>query len=188
MGIREITQRELRGFADMLASEERSSHTREKYLRDVRSFALFLGGRELTREQVQSYKRHLLDAGYAVNSVNSMLASLNRLLRFLGREDCLVRSIRSQRPAYCSEAKELTREEYLRLLEAAKQKPRLRLLLETLAGRGSGFRSCSILRWRRYGTGKWRSARRRNTGGSCCRGNCKSSCWPMRSGRGSEAG
>ena len=136
MGIREITQRELRGFADMLASEERSSHTREKYLRDVRSFALFLGGRELTRERVQSYKRHLLDAGYAVNSVNSMLASLNRLLRFLGREDCLVRSIRSQRPAYCSEAKELTREEYLRLLEAAKQKPRLRLLLETLGGTG----------------------------------------------------
>lgn len=90
----------------------------------------------LSRELVREWKQALLDAGYAVNSINSMLASLNCFLRFLGRTDCRVRSLKTQRRTYCPEEKELTRAEYLRLLEAAAGRPQLRLLLETICGTG----------------------------------------------------
>ena len=65
-----------------------------------------------------------------------MLVSGNSLLSFLGRTDCKVKSIRQQRQIYCAEDKELTKVEYLRLLEAAKKKPQLRLVMETICGTG----------------------------------------------------
>ena len=82
------------------------------------------------------YKKHLIEAGYKVRSINSMLASLNSLLDFLEWGDCKVKNIRSQQPAYCAEEKELTREEYMRLLEAARKRPRLYLVLQTICGTG----------------------------------------------------
>lgn len=71
-----------------------------------------------------------------------MLASLNSLLTFLKREDCKVKQIKQQRQIYCSEEKELTKGEYLRLLEAAKGRPRLYLLLQTICStRHPGIRT-----------------------------------------------
>ena len=134
----------LETFRTWLLEEEKSAATIEKYLRDVRAFQAFGLSREadrereeaLSRDLVREWKQALLDAGYAVNSINSMLASLNCFLRFLGRTDCRVRSLKTQRRTYCPEEKELTRAEYLRLLEAAAGQPQLRLLLETICGTG----------------------------------------------------
>lgn len=72
-----ITPDTLCRFARHLKDEERSSGTWEKYLRDVRRFARWLGDRPLTREQVSDWKLHLLENGYAPATVNSMLAALN---------------------------------------------------------------------------------------------------------------
>lgn len=123
-------------FNQSLQEQERSTATVEKYLRDVRGFAVFAEGSEVTKELVMAYKRHLIQAGYAVRSVNSMLASINSLLRFLGWEDCRVKSLKTQREVYCPESRELTKTEYLRLLEASKDRPRLNLLLKTISGTG----------------------------------------------------
>ena len=71
-----------------------------------------------------------------MESINSMLASVNSLLRFLGWEDCRVRYLRTQKKMYCPEEKELTMEEYLRLLEATRQNSRLFLILETICSTG----------------------------------------------------
>ena len=65
-----------------------------------------------------------------------MLVSVNSLLSFLGWADCRVKSTRQQRQIYCAEDKELTKAEYLRLPEAAKKKPQLRLVMETICGTG----------------------------------------------------
>lgn len=83
-----------------------------------------------------AYKRRLVERGYALRSVNSMVGSVNSLLEFLGRPDCRVKALRQQRQIYCAEEKELTKAEYLRLLEAARKKPRLRLVMETICGTG----------------------------------------------------
>ena len=119
-----------------MVRDEKSTATIEKYLRDVRAFFAFIGERALTKEEVITYKQFLIEKQYSVKSINSMLVSVNSLLAFLGWSDCRVKSIRQQRQIYCTEEKELTKSEYLRLLEAAKKKPQLRLVMEPICGTG----------------------------------------------------
>ena len=101
-----LTEKMVADFSAYLKSEEKSENTVQKYLRDVRAFAEYLGGAEVTKEAVIAYKSKLLSMNYAVRSVNSMLASLNSLFAFLGWTDCRVKSIKLQRQIYCSEEKE----------------------------------------------------------------------------------
>ncbi len=70
--------------------------------------------------------------------INSMLASLNSLFAFLGWVDLKVKSIKLQRQIYCPEETELTKAEYVRLINTAKQKgnERLNLLIQTICGTG----------------------------------------------------
>lgn len=83
-----------------------------------------------------AYKRYLQFKKYAVRSINSMLASLNSLLDFLGWSDCRVKALKQQKQVYCAEEKELSRAEYMRLLQAAQSKPRLQLVMQTICGTG----------------------------------------------------
>ncbi len=133
-----LTEKIIGDFSCCLKSEEKSENTLEKYLRDVRAFAAYLGGAAVTKETVIAYKNKLLSENYAVRSVNSMLASLNSLFAFLGWTDCRVKSIKLQRQIYCSEERELTKAEYMRLVNTAKQKgnERLNLILQTICGTG----------------------------------------------------
>jgi site-specific recombinase XerD len=91
----------------------------------------------LDKTLVLQYKSDL-SRDYTVTSVNSMLAALNAFFRYVERTDLCVKQLRVQRDAYCSEEKELTREEYRRLLRAATETrgDRLSLLLETICGTG----------------------------------------------------
>ena len=133
-----LTDKLVAEFSAHLKNEEKSQNTTEKYLRDVRMFAAHFRGTEITKEMVIAYKSKLLAEHYAVRSVNSMLASLNSLFTFLGWSDCKVKSMKLQRQIYCPEEKELTKSEYMRLVNAAKQKgnERLNLLIQTICGTG----------------------------------------------------
>ena len=131
-----ITAEDLRGFTAYLELEEKSSATIEKYCRDVRAFMVHTGDGPLSKETVMAYKRHLMDGRYAVNSINSMLASVNAFLKYLGMEACRVKNLRTQRQTYCAEDRELSKEEYLRLLEASRKQERLNLLIQTICGTG----------------------------------------------------
>lgn len=82
------------------------------------------------------YKKALVGVGYAACSVNSMLASVNSLLSFLGWGDCRVKNLRVQRQTYCAEEKELSKAEYLRLLKASGKNTQLNLVLQTICGTG----------------------------------------------------
>ncbi len=133
-----LTDKLVAEFSAHLKNEEKSKNTTEKYLRDVRLFAAHFRGTEITKEMVIAYKSKLLAEHYAVRSVNSMLASLNSLFAFLGWSDCKVKSMKLQRQIYCPEEKELTKAEYLRLVNTAKRKgkERLNLILQTICGTG----------------------------------------------------
>ena len=132
-----IILKNLQQFENYLREEERSESTIEKYIRDVRRFASYVGNAEISKQSVLDYKADL-GKSYAVASANSMLAALNSFLRFCGRPDLCVRQFKMQRQAYCSEEKELTRAEYLRLLQAAEQRhnERLNLIIQTICGTG----------------------------------------------------
>ena len=133
-----ISNETIEKFYQHLLNEEKSANTVEKYIRDVKAFMGFANGAEITKELVISYKQKLLADGYAVRSVNSIIAAVNSLFSFLGWYDCRVKSLKLQREIYCPEEKELTRSEYLRLVETAKEKKneRLSLILQTICGTG----------------------------------------------------
>ena len=133
-----LTSEAIQSFKKYLREEEKSENTIEKYLRDVRAFAEYLSGAEITKETVIAYKNKLLSENYAVRSVNSMLIAVNRFLRFCGLESCCVRLLKIQRQIYCPEEKELTKSEYIRLCRTAAQNrnKRLNLILQTICGTG----------------------------------------------------
>lgn len=135
--MRKIEPKILQEFELYLRNEERSKATIEKYMRDVRCFVGFIGSTEVSKQIVVDYKNKFGNS-YAVASANSMIAALNSFLRFCGWHDLCVKQFRVQRQAYCSEEKELTRAEYLRLLEAANKKhnERLNLIIQTICGTG----------------------------------------------------
>lgn len=133
-----LTGKHITEFAIYLKSEEKSKNTIEKYIRDVRAFAAHVGSVEITKEIVIDYKNKLLSESYAARSINSMLAAINSLFSFLGWVDLKVKSIKLQRQIYCPEEKELTKAEYMRLVNTAKLKgnKRLDLLLQTICATG----------------------------------------------------
>lgn len=136
MNERVLTLQHLEEFREELLHEEKSAATVEKYLRDAAGFFRYCAGKSVTKECAVAYKQDLQAQGYALRSVNSMLAAVNRMLDFLGWTDCKVKNLRCQRPTYCPADKELTKEEYLRLLAASEKQERLNLLLQTICGTG----------------------------------------------------
>ena len=90
MEARIITEETIERFHAHLLFEEKSAATVEKYIRDAKAFMLFADGAAITKELVIQYKQKLIEGGYAVRCVNSILASVNSLLIFLGWSDCKV--------------------------------------------------------------------------------------------------
>ena len=132
-----LTNEKIRKFREYLREDEKSENTLKKYIRDVTAFSEVCGGK-ITKDTVIAYKQRLIDSGYAVRSINSMLASLNSLFSFLGWHDCRVKALKLQRQIFCPAEKELTRAEYERLCHAAQQQhnERLNLILQTICGTG----------------------------------------------------
>lgn len=132
-----LTSTEIERFRNYLREEEKSKNTIEKYIRDMTAFSEFCDG-TTTKDTVIAYKQSLIDGGYAVRSINSMLASLNSLFSFLGWCELRVKSLKVQQQVFCPEEKELTRAEYERLCRTAerKQNQRLCIILQTICGTG----------------------------------------------------
>lgn len=132
-----ITNQAIDSFRIYLTENERAKATIQKYMCDIRRFAVYAGGRELDKALVLSYKR-TLERTYTVRSANSMLAAVNAFLRFAGWHDLVVRQFKIQKEAYCSEEKELSKSEYAALVNAAMQKKnqRLSLVVQTICGTG----------------------------------------------------
>lgn len=131
-----LSTKQIKEFGNYLCREEKSTATQEKYLRDVQAFCVYADGNEINKELVVSWKKQLIESNYAVRSINSMLASVNSLLEFLDLPNCKVKNIRTQRQTYCTEDKELTKAEYLRLLAASKKNEQLNLVIQTICGTG----------------------------------------------------
>ena len=131
-------KQQINAFAQSLRQEERAQGTIENYLRHLRAFAAWLGGGELTPATAPAWKAELLAKGYAPGTVNAMLVPLNRFLDFLGYGNCKVKALRIQRRLFRENRKELTRQEYDRLLSTARAqgKERLALLMEAICATG----------------------------------------------------
>lgn len=132
-----ITTDRIDAYCLSLLADERSAGTISKYRRDLTAFARWLDGRTVTKETAAGWKSHLSHCGYAPRTINSMLASLNGFCRFAGLP-IKVKFLKIQRQIFRDSAKELTKEEYDRLLTAAREsgQERLALIMETLCATG----------------------------------------------------
>lgn len=137
---RKLKETDLQSYLQHLREEERSASTIQKYEHALRRFLCCCqrgGIQSLTKETVIQYKETLLQTR-AASGVNSEIAALNSFFSYMGWYECRVRPVRVQRCAYCDPARELTREEYLRLVNTAmdRKNVRLALLLQAICSTG----------------------------------------------------
>lgn len=125
-------------FRLRLEEEEKSSATIDKYIRDVRTFFAYAGVAEsINKTTMIAYKEYLITK-YAAASVNSMLTSVNIFLKEMNWHDCVVKILKIQKEAFRAKERDLTKEEYYRLVRAAEKKGniRLSLIMQTIGSTG----------------------------------------------------
>ena len=134
----QLTEQAFDQFEDYLRHDEREESTIEAYLRSLTRFAEWADGRSVTKELAMEWKTALAEAGYRPISVNAMLAAVNKFFTCMGREDCKVKYLKLQRQMFRKSEKDLSKEEYQRLVQAAHEKGDLRmeLILETICATG----------------------------------------------------
>lgn len=134
---RKITLELINQFAVYLHEQEKSTATIHKYVHDLTALCAWLGGEGLTKSALIYWKERLTGR-YAAASVNTMLASVNSLLNYAGWQDLKVKPLKIQKSMFCDVEKELTRDEYIRLIRAAGQEgnERLSLVIQTICATG----------------------------------------------------
>lgn len=142
-------------FKKHLIEQERSPYTIAKYIHDAKVFLEFADKRTINKELVIDFKSFLGER-YATSSANSMLAAVNHFLKFIGCADYMVKPFKIQRALFIPEEKELCRNEYLRLIEAARRqkKERLMLIVETICATGIRISELKFITVESVGTGR----------------------------------
>ena len=135
MSMQEMTDKQLEAYRKELVRRERSPATIANYIRHCGEFLQFCQDSqygleaEPNQEMLLSWKRTLLTAGLCPATINAKLAAVNGFVRFLGRPELCVRQVRRQRRVFRDKDRDLTRGEYLRLVQAARAQGRERLCL-----------------------------------------------------------
>lgn len=134
----ELRREQIEEFRQYLYERENARATIQKYISDIETFFNYLAGEAIVdKQKLLNYKEWLLRR-YAVSSANSMLAALNQFLEFLELDFLKVKRIKVQKSLFLQEEKELTREEYRKLVQTAlaEGKEQLALCMETIASTG----------------------------------------------------
>ena len=135
--MKKISQSLITGFKEHLMYEEKSPSTISKYIRDVTEVGQCMGERVVTKADVINYKQNLIEK-YSPASVNSVLSSLNCFFLYCEWYELRVKTLKIQRKIFSAVNKELTKEEYERLLKAALtlKNKRLYYLMQTICSTG----------------------------------------------------
>ena len=153
----QFTQQAIESYRRWLIGMERSRGTISQYLRDIQSLYLFLPeGQELDREQVQLWKASLAEKGLAPSTINAALTAVNGFFRFMHWEELTVRLLRRQKQLFRDNERELTRKEYMRLVQtAARQgKNRLSLIMQSICATGIRISELRFLTVEALNTGR----------------------------------
>ena len=132
-----ITKERIDAYCLSLLADERSAGTIQKYRRDLAAFARWIGGAEITKEAAVPWRSHLLERGCKPETVNSKLSAINGFFAYMNWA-IRVKFLKIQRKLFRDPARELSRQEYDRLLTTAREtgQERLALIMETLCATG----------------------------------------------------
>ncbi len=127
-----LTMDTVENFLLFLKENGRSKSTIETYQRIVKNFYQYLPEEKLLApDTLFRWQRDLVEKGYAGRTINQNISVINNFLQFLGKRgwQCLEQMEKTEEIQ-----PELTRAEYMRLLQTAKrmEKQRTYLLIKTL--------------------------------------------------------
>lgn len=133
-----LTLDEIENYKNHLIKEEKSKATIQKYIRDIKKFYVFLDNdKTLDKQKLIDYKDILMQE-YKETSINSILISIHSFFKFIGLNNCDVKLLKIQKKSFIENEKELSKDEYRRLLTAAQHKKneRLYMLIQTICTTG----------------------------------------------------
>ena len=125
--------KDIDNYEMLLKSQERSESTIIKYIYEAKCFLNYLGEKKLTKELVIAYKKKLTES-YKPRSVNCKIVSINSYLRFIGRSDCTVKTLKIQNQTYLEDKKVLQINEFQELVRSSSEK--ISLIMETIGMTG----------------------------------------------------
>lgn len=112
-----VTREQIEDYVAHRQGEDRTSESIQKYARDLDALYRFLPEeKRIYPETLSQWRGSLLGEGYAPRTVNSMVSVANSFLKWLGHRELQLTG--QLNIAY--DQPELTRNEYLRLLSAAR--------------------------------------------------------------------
>ena len=123
----QVTTESIDGYIAAIEKNGKSAGTIEEYRRNLHLLYEFLPeNKRLRWDTLSRWRASLLDRGYTPRTVNARISAANSYLAFCGRRDLqLMRQLRVEK----YHAPELSRVEYLRLLQTARLMNRERLYL-----------------------------------------------------------
>lgn len=129
-----ITHKYIDNFRQFLTLEEKSPATIEKYTKTLQQLA----GIEVTVQSLIAWKKELAASGLSPKTINTKICALNAFAAFMGWNDCRLKLLKIQRTMFREESRELSRDEYRRLIETARKQGRcqLALIIETIGATG----------------------------------------------------
>lgn len=133
----DFTAAHIRNYVLYLREQERAPATVQKYAHDLTALLEYLEGAPVTKATLIGWKEELAQR-HAPATVNSMLAAVNSFLAFMGWRELAVKPLKIQKVLFLDEHKELTRNEYTRLVHAAQREGnrRLSLVIQTICATG----------------------------------------------------
>lgn len=124
-------------YTDYLREQEKAGSTVRQYSRNLTELQLWLAGMPLSKSRLIEWKQ-MLAGKYAAATVNATLAAVNGFLHYMRWGSMTVKLLKIQRSSFIDESRELSREEYTRLVQTAEQQgnQRLSLVLQTICATG----------------------------------------------------
>lgn len=124
-------------YIAFLKNEEKSEATCAQYRRELIRFSSFCDGRKLSREMMIEYKENLVKH-YKTSSANAAIVAINGFLTYMKRQDLRLKLFKLQKSTFLQKEKEISKQEYGRLIKAAQRRKdeRLTLLIETICSTG----------------------------------------------------
>lgn len=113
-----LTREEIDRFLKSLSAGGKTEETVKNYARSLERFYAWLpDGKWVTAELLEAWREDMFSEGCAPGTVNMRTSAVNTYLAFVGRRDL---QLLNQPPKKQVETPELTRTEYLRLLQTAR--------------------------------------------------------------------
>lgn len=134
-----VTESLLKKYSQYLYQEEKSKATIKKYLSDLQKLMDYMGGKTVTKERMIAYKEYLMtEKQYKSSSINSYLVAANRFFDYMNWHDAKVKTIKIQQAAFVPEEKELTKNEFQKLVRTAQElgRTKISMIIQTICGTG----------------------------------------------------